>query len=287
MGAVKWNGAERTETDDGIIIKTHREFTGTSWDDLLEIPVDTCLQGSAFYNITAGKAAFWDGSENWVETDGTEHSGIPPVWKVFVSPITSSDAVYLDNEGVAYEEGVVQVEAAVPDQTLPDGWSIVSLDSLTVDNPNIEIVPPDYDRRYYHTVTMNGELGHFEATTFEGDKKTFTISPYGVCSVDGVQVYYESDGTPFDLAHDVIHFDSPEQGGVYFVFKDGDEYLNNFVAEVSDDDILWVETNDEDEGYRTLGIGQMGASAHTDATARVMFRDRGCAVTINVRYDID
>lgn len=284
MGAVKWNGAERTETDDGIIIKTHREFTGTSWDDLMEIPTDTCLQGSAFYNITVGKAAFWDGSENWVETDGTEHSGIPPVWKIYVaSSDAPADGVYVDNNGVAYYEGEVRVVTAVPDEYDDSGWYTGDpLDALTCDNPNIAISDP-HERRPYHLVEMNGELGHFEAT-HEGNKKTFTISPYGVCSVDGVQAYY-LEGAQIDWVHDTIPI--TKYNGNNFVFKDGDEYLSDFVAKVSDEELLTTYVYDEEGGIKSLDIVCTKNSAHDDATVTVMFRDKGCAVTLNVRVDID
>lgn len=67
MGAKRWgDAAERVETEDGILIKTHQEYTITDADDLEEIDTDLLMQGSIVYDISTGKMHVWDG-ENWVE----------------------------------------------------------------------------------------------------------------------------------------------------------------------------------------------------------------------------
>lgn len=87
MTAVIWgDGVEVTSSENGAVAKTHQEFTINNWDELYDIDVSTCLQGSVVLNIPESKLAVWDGESTWYETDGTEHSGIPPVpelWKGF------------------------------------------------------------------------------------------------------------------------------------------------------------------------------------------------------------
>lgn len=67
MGAKRWGDAvERVETEDGILVKTHQEYTITDDVDLAEIGTDLLMQGSIVYDISTGKMSVWDG-ENWVE----------------------------------------------------------------------------------------------------------------------------------------------------------------------------------------------------------------------------
>ena len=67
MGVKRWgDAAERVETENGILIKTHQEYTITDVADLEEIDTDLLMQGSIVYDISTGKMSVWDG-ENWVE----------------------------------------------------------------------------------------------------------------------------------------------------------------------------------------------------------------------------
>lgn len=76
MGAKRWgDAAERVATENGILVKTHQEYTITDDADLEEIDTDLLMQGSIVYNITEGKLAVWDGESSWVDTNGEEHGG--------------------------------------------------------------------------------------------------------------------------------------------------------------------------------------------------------------------
>lgn len=67
MGAKRWgDAAERVETEDGILVKTHQEYTVTDDADLEEIDTDLLMQGSIAFDISTGKMHVWDGTQ-WVE----------------------------------------------------------------------------------------------------------------------------------------------------------------------------------------------------------------------------